>query len=241
MLVATACNNSNNGTGEITKKEVQKDVLVVSELYEGSSITAFEQDLIKEIGKENNWNVKVENTPWDDLFKKMENKKADMSISGITITDERKKTYDFSDSYFKAYQLALVKNTEKTNSLKALSDTGKKIAVQKETTAVFFLKDLLGNKYATSVIEYDSFDKGVADFFAGKVDAFVGDNAIILDYLKKNKKDGYKLLKDPKAPVEEWGIMLPKGSDFTKDVNKAINKLKDNGKYDEIYNKYFAE
>ena len=71
-------------------------------------IVGFDIDIINAIAKHQNLKIKVVNTPWSGIFAALNNGDVDLVISGVTINDNRRQSYDFSAPYFAAHQLIAV-------------------------------------------------------------------------------------------------------------------------------------
>jgi ABC-type amino acid transport substrate-binding protein len=199
----------------------------------------FEVDLINEMAKEMGWNIDIKNTSWDGVFEEIGSGKAQLSISGITIKPDREKLYLFSEPYFQAKQLILVPEGSPIKSLQDIK--GHKVGVMSSTTGALIVQDLLG-KANKDILQYDEMPSMVDDLYNKRVDAVVADNAYLMEHMKKHPKQGYVTIDDPKIPVENYGVMAnKKDTELIKEVNEAFKKIKENGKYDEIYKKYFGD
>jgi len=105
------------------------------------SIVGLDIDFLKAVAKEAGFKVVFKNTAWDGIFAGIEAGKYDAIISSVTITDERKKTMDFSDPYINAGQILVVPKT--TKGVKVLVDLkGKKAGAQIGTTEPWRLRKL---------------------------------------------------------------------------------------------------
>jgi lysine-arginine-ornithine-binding protein len=210
------------------------------EKQEGSGeITGFDIEVIQAIAEAEGMKVQVQHTGWDGLFEAVDSGKVDVGISAITITDERKKKYDFSDPYFEAKQLILVPNDSKVSALKDLK--GKKIGVQSGTTGEIVVQKAFGKTYE-GIKGYDDTPGAIDDLMLGRVDAVVADNGVVLDYLKKLPKGKFKMVEDKSFEPESYGIMVKKGNQELLDkINSGLKKIKEDGTFDEIYKKYFGQ
>ena len=108
------------------------------EKQEGGEIVGFDIDIIKAIGEESGFTVNVQHLGWDLALDGVDKGKVDIGIAAITIDEDRQKIYDFSEPYFEAKQIILVKEESPVTSLDDL--TGKKIGVQAGTTGVRWYK-----------------------------------------------------------------------------------------------------
>ena len=96
-------------------------------------IVGFDIDIINAIAKHQNLKIKVVNTPWSGIFAALNNGDVDLVISGVTINEKRRQSYDFSNPYFAAHQLIAVPKSSTVTTLKDLA--GKKVAVVNASTA----------------------------------------------------------------------------------------------------------
>lgn len=199
----------------------------------------FEMDLMKAIAEANGWEAVIENAGWDPLFEDIKSGKRDIAISTITITEKRKQLYDFSDPYFDAYQLIMVPEGSNVKTAQDLKDL--RVSVQSGTTGAELAEKILG-KGNQNLKGFDDMPSAVEELYAKRVDAVVGDDAVLRDFLKVSGKQGYKLVKDPSVEPEKYGIMVKKGNkELLDEINKGLKTIKENGKYDEIFKQYFGE
>jgi polar amino acid transport system substrate-binding protein len=154
----------------------------------------------------------------------------------MTIKEERKQAIDFSDPYFEATQALLVK---KDSPIKALADLkGKKIGVQQDTTGEIYANE---NKAANGyeVIQFEDLPLMETAVRTGAVDAAINDNGVLLDYVKEFPDTAVSAEFDTN---EQYGIGIKKGNTaLAAKVNEVLKKAKENGKYDEIYEKWFGK
>ena len=148
------------------------------------------------------------------------------SISGMTITDERKETVDFSIPYYKATQVMIVK--EDSDIAKAADMEGKKIVAIQGYTGEICVQEM--------GYEYEAFKKGteaVMELANGKCDVVVIDSATAESYIKDT--EGLKIVEDNEAfPVEEYGIAVQKGNtELLNKINASIEKMLADGKISE--------
>jgi glutamine transport system substrate-binding protein len=162
----------------------------------------------------------------------------DIGISSITIREDRKQKYDFSEPYFEANQLILVPENSPVTKLADLK--GKKIGVQAATTGELVVQKAFGNTYE-GLKGYDDMPSAIDDFYNGRVDAVVGDDGMIKYYVKKFKDKKFKMIKDDSFEKEYYGIIVKKGNtELLNKINAGLKTIKENGKLQEIYNRYFG-
>jgi len=209
------------------------------EKQEGGEIVGFDIDIIKAIGAESGFDVDVQHMGWDLMLDGVDKGKVDTGVAAITIDEKRQQIYDFSDPYFEAKQIILVKNDSTVASLDDL--TGKKIAVQAGTTGDSLVRDKFGQTYE-GVKGYEDIPAAVDDLLNGRVDAVVADDFVIKEFVKQIGDKGFKAVEDPSIQNEYYGIIVKKGNqELLTKINDGLNNIKEKGKYDEIYTKYFPE
>jgi len=209
------------------------------EKLEGSGeITGFDAEIIQAVAKAAGIQVNLQHVGWDPMFEGIDRGKLDLAIAAITITDDRKKKYDFTDPYFEAKQMILV---PKNVSIQALKDlNGKKIGVQSATTGELVVQDTFGKTYE-GIKGYDDIASAINDLKLGRLDAVVGDEAVIIEFSKKLDTSQFQMVNDKSLTTEHYGILVKKGNKQLLDkLNQGLKKIKEDGTYDRIYAKYFS-
>ena len=177
---------------------------------------------------------------FDALIMAMETDGIDMAIAGMTATEDRKQQVDFSDPYFNASQVMIVKSDN--DSIKTFQDLkGKKVAVQQGTTGDLMVTE--GDESCVvEGVEVKRMNKGadaVLDLMNGGVDAVVIDANPAEQFVLAN--DGKIKIVTDEAVNEEYAIAIPKGETELKDaVNKALAEMKADGTMDKLAEQYDA-
>jgi polar amino acid transport system substrate-binding protein len=167
-------------------------------------------------------NLKVVNVSFDQLVAGQVGD-YDVALSQVTITDERKQVVDFTEPYFESDQGVLVKKGTEVASVedaKALQ-----WGVQSGTTGSDYVTDVLKPEKEAQV--FQDLSAGFAALEAGQVDAFMMDTAIVLSQAKES--DGAQEVVAQFKTGEEYGGILPKGSDNADAIDAVITELKDDG------------
>lgn len=195
----------------------------------------FDMDLIRALGKEMGREVEISDMGFDGLIPALQAKNIDAIISGMTINEERQKNVNFSDPYYEAGLTMIVRDNEE--AIKKFDDLkGKKVAVQIGTTSAEEVKKIDGVDIKELNTPADCF----MELKAGGVDAVVNDKPVNEYYITKSGATGVKELPD-KLTAENYGIAMSKdNADLQKEINAALKKLKDNGEYQKIYDKWFG-
>ena len=164
-------------------------------------------------------------------------------LSSLTITDERRKSVDFTGKYYYSpARLTMKEGTVVSDDFSSLS--GKRIAVQRATTTDRFASEVLAPK-GVEVVRYSSQNEIFLDLTAGRLDATLADVVNIDDgFLKTDAGKGFALV-GPDYTDEKYfgngaGIAVRKGDKALADkISAAILAIRANGKYKEVQDKYF--
>lgn len=200
-------------------------------------IVGFDVDIINAIAKNQGLKIKLVNTPWSGIFAALNDGDVDLIISGVTINDKRKQSYDFSPSYFAAKQLIAVPKGSTVTALKDLA--GKKIAVVNASTADDIVSREFG-KTSPNIRRFESTPLIISELVGGGVDAAVGDNGVIAYRVAQNAD--LKTVDDKSFPEEGFGIVVKKGDTALQaKLAAGLAAVRADGSYATIYKKWFAK
>lgn len=202
-------------------------------------IEGFDIDLLNAIAKAEGFKVEFVNTAWEGIFTSLTTNKNDILISAITITPDRQKEMNFSDPYFESTNYIAVPEDSQIKTLDELK--GKNISVQQGTTGDEAITKFLGKDY-TGIKRFKGTPEAFLELRNNKVDAAVADSGVVMIYLKNNPDAKLKIVKDDQFPKESYGIAVNKGaSELLNKINSGLKKVKENGEYDKIFEKYFGK
>lgn len=177
---------------------------------------------------------------WDGIIPSLTSSKFDAIMASMSITEERMKTIDFSDKYYKTPAVIIAADgSDISGDPESLK--GKIIGVQVSTTHANYAE-----KYFSDVADvktYNTFDEHNQDLFAGRIDAVVADSLALSGFLGSAQGSGFKI----KSELDDIAIFGPgvgagirKGdTELADKINAAIAQIRADGTYDEISNKYF--
>ncbi len=194
------------------------------------------QAIADKLGRE----LVVENMDFDSIISSVASGKADMGMAGLTVTDERKESVDFSNSYATGVQAIIVPEGSAIKTVDDLYAEGAayKVGVQLSTTAdIYFSGDIEDGATTCTIEEYTSAQEAVSSLVTGKIDAVIIDNEPAKSYVAAN--EGLTIL-DTKYTEEEYAIAFAKGSELTAEVNAALDELIADGTVQQIVDKYIA-
>lgn len=203
------------------------------EYMENKKVVGIDAEIAQAICDKLGYTLVIDNMQFDAIITAVTSGKVDFGMAGMTVTEERKKAVDFSDTYATTTQVIIV--PEKNNKVKNADDLETaNIGVQLGTTGDIFVSDLEKAK----VQRFSKGAEAVEALSTGKVDAVVIDSEPAKAFVKE--KGGLKILSDPFAK-EEYAICLKKGSSLTAEFNKALAELKKDGTLDKIVAKYIGD
>ena len=246
LLVATmltalcGCGSSKGAASDSAVSTVKSGVLTMAtnayfppyEYYEGDTIVGIDAEIAKAVADKLGLELKIEDMEFDSIITAVSAGKADMGLAGMTVTEERKKNVNFSDTYATGIQVVIVPEDSDITSVDDLYN-GKKIGVQLSTTGDIYCCDDFG---ADNVEQYNKGNDAVMALVSGKIDAVVIDNEPAKSYVAAN--EGLKIL-DTEYVTEEYAAALNKDNTALLDaINGALAELKADGTLDAIISKY---
>ena len=186
------------------------------------NIVGFDIDLMNAAAEAGGFKVEIRNAAWEGIFAGLESGEYDAVISSVTITEERKKQYDFSIPYINAGQVLIVRIEEENyNSLQDLG--GKSAGAQIGTTGAYEIEKIEGITLKT----YDELGFAIEDLANGRIDCVVSDTPIAANYVLQNDKYTGKL-KIVGTPFTEeyYGVAVRKGNvKVLNMINAGLNKI----------------
>lgn len=205
----------------------------IAEGADGSKYDGIDMAIAKQVAEDNGMTLQINNMEFDSLIVALQNGQCDAIMAGMTITDERKESVDFSEPYYDATQVMVVPEDSDIQSAKDME--GKTIAVIQGYTGETAVKDL--------GYEYESFKKGtdaILELVNGKADVVVIDSATASKYVSDN--EGLKIVEDEATfGNEEYGIAVKKGNTALLDkINTVIEKMKSDGTIESLADQYIS-
>ena len=235
MAAFTACSNeaANEETQEIvfgTNAEFPPFEFVAAEGVIGE-FDGIDMAIADRIATENGMTAKISNMEFDSLLVALQNGQVDAVIAGMTVTEERALTVDFSTPYYKATQVMIVKEDSQIAKAEDMAD--KKIAVIQGYTGETCVSEM--------GYEYTSFKKGtdaIMELVNGKADVVVIDSATASKYVADN--EGLKIVEDAEAfASEEYAIAVAKdNAELLEKINASIEKMLEEGTISEFAAQY---
>ncbi|MBR5498194.1 MAG: transporter substrate-binding domain-containing protein [Clostridia bacterium] len=253
-LVFTAC-TENKTTTEETSTDVDaatgmtatEGVLVMAtnaefppyEYVEGGEYAGIDVEIAGKIAEKLGLTLEIKDVEFGSIIGGVQSGKFDIGMAGMTVTEERLKSVNFSTTYATGVQVVIVAEGSAITSLDDLKGDGSmKFGVQQDTTgdiyASFSVED--GGYGEDNVVRYKTGADAVQALKTGKVDAVIIDNEPAKAFVAAN--EGLKIL-DAEWAVEDYAIAIAKGNtELLTAVNNALAELEADGTIDAIIAKY---
>jgi polar amino acid transport system substrate-binding protein len=199
--------------------------------------TGYDIDLLRDIAADANLTLEVKDLPFDGILGSLAAGDCDVVASAVTITDERKQQVDFSDPYFDADQSLLVNAADKGDYAELEDLAGKRIGVQSGTTGEAYANEHKPD--GATVVSFEDADAMFAAMTSGDVVALLQDFPV--NAYRAQKDDTFTVTE--RFPTgEQYGYAVAKGkAAIVTFLNDGLQRLKDDGRFDGVFAKYFGE
>jgi len=199
-------------------------------------LTGFEVEFAESLAHHLGLKASLKPTKWDGMLASLDSKRIDVVINQVTISDERKKKYDFSTAYTVSGIQALAKKGNESAIKSAADLKGKKVGVGLGTNYEEWLR---ANVQGVDIRTYDDDPTKYQDLRVGRVDAILVDRLAALDLVKKTK-DTLAVAGEPFSR-QEAGVALRKGNeDLLKAIDGAIADMQKDGSLKALSEKWFG-
>ena len=222
------------------KKDDSKLIMVTEagfapyEYYSNGEIVGVDVDIAKEIAASMGKELVIKDIAFDSIINEVKTGKADFGAAGISYNEERAKSVDFTINYSTSKQVVIVKNNSGITNVGDIN--GKKIAVQLGSIADTYVSSTYID---ASVVRQKKYLAAIEDLNTGKVDCVVMDLLPAEQILKTNS--GLKIL-DGALVEDSYGMIVKKGNkELLNNINRVLEKLKNEGKIDEYIIKHTEE
>lgn len=226
------CGKKSNEDGESKEVVVGMSAdFAPFEYRENDEIKGFDVELLAELSKKTGINFKLNDIAFAGLLPALQTKKIDLIVSGMSVTEERKKAVLFTNSYFKVSQVIIV-NKNKKGIASANDLIGKKVGVPLGTTSETAAEKIKG-------VSLKRFNKGyqaILDLKSDKIDAVILDSQQASNFLKENTD--MEIVGEPLA-IEEYAMAANKDEqELVGKINKGLEEILQSQFYSDLMKKY---
>jgi polar amino acid transport system substrate-binding protein len=217
---------------------------------DNGNYVGFDIDMAYAIGEVLGLKVEIVPTEFDGIITAVSTGKADIGMSGLSVTEERKNSVDFTVNIANEAQVIIVK---KGSPIKTPADlAGKRVGSQNGTTGLDLAKydevTIAGSNYKTAMgrpaegIGYDDCILAADQVIAGTLDAIIYDYSPCKEIVAQHPEDLVILTDAGGKTIDLYtfynAYICKKDNGFAARVNEGIKKLKDSGKMAAIFAKY---
>jgi polar amino acid transport system substrate-binding protein len=196
------------------------------EYIEKGEMKGFDIDLAKLIAKEMGKEAVFDNMQFSAVLPAVSSGQDDAAIATITITDDRKKNFDFSNPYYFEGMAAVFDSTKPVTKPEQLS--GKKVAVQLGSVMEIWLRE---NYPQVDLTVLDNNNLAIEALIAGHVDLVLMDGAQGSVYSMKHQGLSFAII----AKADEgYGVVVNKGSPLAEKINEALKTLQSKGEIQKL-------
>ncbi|HEX2040320.1 MAG TPA: basic amino acid ABC transporter substrate-binding protein [Acidimicrobiales bacterium] len=209
------------------------------EFEEEGKVVGIDAEIVRAISSRLGLTPEFRDTDFEGIFAALNAGQCDVIASSVSITDERKKTVDFSDGYYEIVQSMLVRKADAATYTSFAALKGRTIGVQSGTTGADFAKKEAA-PHGITVKEFGAADELFTALKANQIDAVVQDFPVNA-YHAKTAGDAAVSARF-EGEKEQYGIVVPKGEDaLLKAINDALRQIRSDDTYNTIIRHYVGD
>ncbi|MDR9393617.1 glutamine ABC transporter substrate-binding protein GlnH [Roseovarius sp. SYSU LYC5161] len=234
-LAAAAAVAIGAGTASAEELVVATDTAFVPfEFKQDGEYTGFDIEMWQAIADDLDLEYELRPMDFSGIIPALQTGQVDVALAGITIKPSREEVIDFSDGYYDSGFRLMVPSDSDISGWDDLD--GKMLAVKTGTSASDWAE---ANLPDTELRKFPNIDNAYLELRTGRVDAAMHDTPNVLYYIATAGGGQVKAVGDQQM-AHEYGIGFPKGSDLVGPVNEALARMREDGRYDAIYEKWFG-
>lgn len=202
-----------------------------------NEIIGFDVDLMNAIAADQGFEIVWKDLEFDALIPALQSGQIDIIVSGMTITEEREESVDFSEPYINAgLALAVAEGNEEITGVEDLE--GKVAAVQQGATGAAKADEMKAEGLIGDVIYLPHVNDIIMNLQSGRADFMINDLPVTIAYM--NQQPGVIKIVDDQLQSESYGFAVRSGNaELLEKINAGLANVKEDGTYDEIMDSYF--
>jgi polar amino acid transport system substrate-binding protein len=236
LLTLSACTPNNTATDSKVLIMATNATFPPYEYHEGGKIIGIDAEIAGLIAQKLGLTLQIMDIEFDTIIAAVQTGKADMGMAGMTVTEDRLKSVNFSASYATGVQVVIVQEDGPIQDVDDLFGGGYTVGVQTSTTGDIYLSEDLEDAGLGTIDRYNKGADAVLALTTGKVDCVVIDNEPAKAFVAANK--GLKIL-DTEYVTEDYAICLAKNNTYLLEkIDNALQELIADGSVKAIIDKY---
>jgi arginine/lysine/histidine transporter system substrate-binding protein len=239
VSLVTACNSGGSSNSGSSDKSLIMATSADYRPFEFPSpdnpqeIIGFDVDIAKAITEKLGYSLQIQNLDFNGLLAALQSKRADFVMAGMTPTEERKKSVDFSDIYYEAKQTIVSKTG--SNLTTAASLNGKNVGVQSGSIQEGEAKKIQGAK----LVSLNRISDLVQELKTGRIDAIIMEDIVAKGFTTANPE--LQFTEIPNTEQAGSAIAFPKGSPLLAEFNPLLKEMLSNGQIEALVKKWFGD
>ncbi|WP_404332320.1 amino acid ABC transporter substrate-binding protein [Mesobacillus maritimus] len=198
-------------------------------------LTGYDVEVIKEVAKRLDLEVKFMETQWDSMFAGLNSERFHLIANQVGINEERKENYDFSEPY--TYSNAVLVVPKDSEGITSFEDLKGKKAAQSLTSNY----GKIAEENGAELVGVEGLAQAVELMKQGRAEATVNDKLAVLDYIKQQGEDDIQIVAET-DDVTEMGFAFNKGNEELVDaVSEQLKAMKEDGTLEKISQEWFGE
>lgn len=241
-LLLAACGQEQSESGSAEQKQVLEmgtsaEFAPFESRNPQGDIVGFDIDLANYIADELGVELEITDMKFDGLIGALQNDRVDLVLAGMSATDARKENVDFSTEYNHSGEMFV---SQKGSGLESLEDLeGLTVGVQLGTIQEEGAKSIIEDEAIDFELKaLDDSGALIQEILSGRIDAAYMDKQVALGYIESQGLDAFD---DPTTASPGMAVAFPKGSDLVDDVNAVLAEMEENGKLDELKEKWLTD
>ena len=234
----TSTKAGQKATPKKKKYKISSDSSFAPFVFQNDQIkyTGIDMELIKAIAKDQGFTLEISNPGFDAAVSDVQNGNADGMIAGMTVTDARKATFDFSDPYYTTNSILAVQESSKISSYEDLK--GKTVGVKNGTASQTFLEENK-SKYGYKIKTFSDGASMYDSLNSGSVAAIMDDEPVIKYAIKQGRKFKTPIEGTPSCQTA-FAVQKDSNPELIEMFNNGLANLKESGEYQKILDKYLS-
>ena len=238
VVPETSTEAGQKATPKKKKYKISSDSSFAPFVFQNDQIkyTGIDMELIKAIAKDQGFTLEISNPGFDAAVSDVQNGNADGMIAGMTVTDARKATFDFSDPYYTTNSILAVQESSKISSYEDLK--GKTVGVKNGTASQTFLEENK-SKYGYKIKTFSDGASMYDSLNSGSVAAIMDDEPVIKYAIKQGRKFKTPIEGTPSGQIA-FAVQKDSNPELIEMFNNGLANLKESGEYQKILDKYLS-